>query len=66
MRQSPRPAAALLRDFLAPLAGARIAGGCEHCDAYQTVHPVVDGVWSIAVCHDDWCPWFRQHERQLR
>jgi hypothetical protein len=41
---------------LGPLDGARIPGGCEVCDAYQTVAPAVAGVWTITVHHDDWCP----------
>lgn len=45
----------LARTF-GPLDGARIPGGCEHCDAYQTVHPAHAGTWLIGVHHDDWCP----------
>jgi hypothetical protein len=47
---------------LAGLDGARIEGGCDYCDAYQTVAPAVAGVWTLAVHHDDWCPWLRQRE----
>lgn len=46
--------------ILGPLDGARIYGGCAHCDAYQTVHPASAGVWKITVHHDDWCPWWRK------
>lgn len=41
---------------LGPLDGARIPGGCDHCDAYQTVEAVHPGVWIIHVSHDAWCP----------
>jgi hypothetical protein len=42
--------------MLAPLAGKRIAGGCDSCDAYQTVRAVEPGLWTVTVHHDDWCP----------
>ena len=45
-----------LVNLLGPLDGARIPGGCEHCNAYQTVRAVSAGVWNITVHHDDWCP----------
>jgi hypothetical protein len=41
---------------LGPLDGAQVPGGCECCDAYQTVHPQAHGVWVVAVHHDTWCP----------
>lgn len=50
-----------IRDLLGPLDGARIPGGCDHCDAYQTVNPTTAGVWKITVHHDDDCTWFLQH-----
>jgi hypothetical protein len=43
-------------NILGPLDGARVLGGCEHCDAWQTVSAVSAGVWGITVHHDDWCP----------
>jgi hypothetical protein len=49
---------------LGPLEGARIPGGCEHCDAYQTVEPVAPGVWSLTVHHDDWCPFIAAYEQK--
>lgn len=39
--------------------GDRIRGGCESCDAYQTLDEVEVGVWSLIVHHDDWCPFLR-------
>jgi hypothetical protein len=40
--------------------GARIPGGCDQCNAYQVVHADywAPNVHSIAIHHDDWCPWF--------
>ncbi len=46
-----------LVDALGPLDGARIPGGCDHCNAYQTVTAIEAGVWTCNVHHDDWCPW---------
>lgn len=51
-----------LADVLGPLDGARIPGGCDHCDAYQTVAPFAAGVWTITVHHDDWCPMLKSIE----
>jgi hypothetical protein len=40
-------------DFLAGLIGQQIDGGCDHCDAFQTVeeHPY-SGAWVLTVNHD--------------
>jgi hypothetical protein len=48
-----------LTDALGPLDGGRIAGGCEDCDAHQTVAPIVAGVWRVTVHHDPDCPTLR-------
>lgn len=48
-----RPIAA---DLFGQFDGARIPGGCDNCDAYQTVTPIVAGAWQVTVHHDDWCP----------
>lgn len=45
-----------LVDLLAPLDGARVPGGCDHCDAYQTTTPLADGVWELTIHHDHDCP----------
>lgn len=50
------PAQTAMARALGPLDGARIAGGCDSCDAYQTARPASAGVWRITVHHDDWCP----------
>lgn len=46
-------------ETLGPLEGKKIPGGCDHCDAYQTVEPVTAGVWTMTVHHDDWCPFLK-------
>lgn len=40
--------------------GARILGGCDHCNAYQVIHADYWGrdLHRLAIHHDDWCPWF--------
>jgi hypothetical protein len=45
-------------DF-SPLAGREIPGGCDECDAYQTVRQVTDGIWSLTVHHDENCRFDR-------
>jgi hypothetical protein len=47
-------------DILGPLDGAEIPGGCDNCDAHQTVRPLEHGVWNVTVHHDPWCPTLRQ------
>jgi hypothetical protein len=47
--------------MLAALDGARIPGGCDHCDAWQEVTANaygLGGVHMIRVYHDDWCLWY--------
>lgn len=43
------------------LAGQRIPGGCDDCDAYQTMQ-ALDGYTRINVHHDDTCPTLRAME----
>ena len=45
-------------DFSA-LAGREIPGGCDECDAYQTMHEVSEGVWSLTVHHEETCRFYR-------
>lgn len=49
-------------DFMADLAermrDTRTPGGCDDCDAYQTLTGS-GGVYSLSVHHDDTCPTFR-------
>ena len=45
-----------LVNVLGPLDGEQIPGGCDTCDAYQTVRPKAAGVWVLTVHHDTGCP----------
>lgn len=38
------------------LAGARVQGGCEDCDAYQVMESAHPGFVVAHIYHDDWCP----------
>lgn len=42
------------------MTGHRMPGGCDDCDAYQTVRRLPDdrhgGVFVLTVHHDDTCP----------
>lgn len=44
-------------DFLAALTGQQIPGGCDHCDAYQTMRRHESGSWIMTVHHDADCPF---------
>lgn len=46
---------------LSALAGQRIPGGCDDCDAYQVIQ-AADGFTRITVHHDDTCPTLRAME----
>lgn len=51
-RQNP------IHELFGGVDGAEIPGGCDHCDAYQTV-TITDFGGQITVHHDDWCPVLR-------
>ncbi len=44
------------RNYLEQLTGQRIPGGCDECDAFQTVDTSNAPIYRIAVHHDEWCP----------
>ncbi len=46
-------------DLFGQIQGQQIPGGCDQCDAYQTVTTVAPGVHSLTVHHDTWCPVLR-------
>ncbi|MGK5112791.1 hypothetical protein [Geodermatophilus sp. CPCC 205506] len=46
--------------WAASLDGAKIPGGCEDCDAFQTLHVIDRGLTRINIHHDDWCPTYRR------
>ena len=39
-----------------------IPGGCDACDAYQTIQVESPGVYVMNVHHDDLCPVLRSRE----
>jgi hypothetical protein len=66
-------------EILAAFVGQQIPGGCDHCDAYQTVQTArdkcaavtdddpngyLDGCFICTVHHDDWCPWWLRHRNR--
>lgn len=51
-----------LAEILGPLDGAELPGGCDQCDAYQSV-AVRAGVWHVTVSHDADCPFWFSVER---
>ena len=48
-----------LNDVLKQFGDQPVPGGCDTCDAYQTISEVMPGVHSLIVHHDDWCPFLR-------
>lgn len=48
-----------LEDLFNQIEDEPIPGGCDQCDAYQTVVTLSPGVHSLTVHHDDWCPALR-------
>lgn len=52
-----------LQLFSDDVRGLRIPGGCDDCDAYQTVDTSRAPVYVIRVHHDDTCPAFRRIDR---
>ncbi len=53
-----------ITQWAASLDGARIPGGCDDCNASQTVHAIMRGVTRIKIHHDDWCPTLARHENR--
>jgi hypothetical protein len=53
-----------LRDLAGQLRGRRIYGGCDHCNAYQTVEedPDFPAITHLYIHHDHWCPWLARME----
>lgn len=50
-----------IEDFIKHLDGARVPGGCEYCEAYQTAETDTFGIHHIEIHHDDWCPWWQEY-----
>lgn len=47
----------LTHSVLENLVGHRLPGGCDDCDAYQTVTQSSAGVYVLTVHHDVGCPF---------
>lgn len=60
------PAQAEVLRLLGPVDGRRIPGGCDQCDAYQTVTVVEAGLFVMTVHHDDNCSFLRAYEKRRR
>jgi hypothetical protein len=54
-----------LRAMVNQLGAARIPGGCDHCDAYQTMDKDPDHprIFHLRIHHDDWCPFLARVEK---
>jgi hypothetical protein len=52
-----------IHDLLAALDGAHIPGGCDDCDAYQTLETEGSGVSVLTVHHDASCPRWNERPR---
>jgi hypothetical protein len=54
------------QEVLASLAGQTMPGGCEDCDATQTVaqDPIASNLFVLKIEHDDSCPNYRQLRRK--
>ena len=51
-----------VKELITPLIGARVAGGCDACDAYQVVEQVEEGIYAFGIFHDDNCRTLALHE----
>lgn len=58
-----RPSTSSPASVLDQLTGHRIPGGCDTCDAYQTITQHTPGVYLLNVWHDDTCPELRRRSR---
>jgi hypothetical protein len=53
MTKRPQPGPGSVLDAMT---GRRLPGGCDDCDAYQTVTLHTDGLYVLLVHHDATCP----------
>ena len=58
----PRRVHRLLDDLHEQTEDEPIPGGCERCNAYQTVEKVEDAMYALVVHHDAWCSFLRARE----
>lgn len=50
------------RSVLDAMTGRRLPGGCDDCNAYQTVTTQGGGLYVLTVHHDETCPWLHDHD----
>ena len=63
MSNRRRPARRTVLDTIAASIGdQRIPGGCDDCDAFQTLTKQSDSIFSVTVHHDATCPWLASRE----
>jgi hypothetical protein len=56
-----------IASILAPLIGSEVPGGCDTCDAIQTVQRLDCGrVYRLTVAHDWSCPTLRAMRKRAR
>ena len=55
-RRRLTPAQDAVARLLGPLDGGAIPGGCDTCEASQTVEPLAPGVWRLNISHEPTCP----------
>jgi hypothetical protein len=48
-----------LEDLFGQIEDEPVPGGCDRCDAYQTLSEESAGVFVLVVHHDDHCPVLR-------
>ncbi|MFF0876856.1 hypothetical protein [Micromonospora aurantiaca (nom. illeg.)] len=53
---------------IAALDGLTLHGGCEHCQAQQTINANAHGphAHALVITHDDHCPWCHGGNRANR
>ena len=51
------------RSALDAMTGHRMPGGCDDCDAYQTMTRGSEGLYELLVHHDHTCPYYRGLKR---
>lgn len=49
-----------ISELFESLQGQRAPGGCEDCDAFQTVESAASMGYWLTVHHDDSCPTYRE------
>lgn len=53
-------------EILQALAGHTIPGGCDHCQAHQTITDAGCSVHVLTVHHDDTCPVYKRQKQRRR